>query len=495
VAERSDFSTMKDLKRLALRGGLAKIVAQAAVFALRIGSMAILARLLDPKDFGLVGMVTVVTGSFGVFKDAGLSVVTVQRPDITEEQISTLFWVNMAVGAVLALVAVTLGPFFVRFYREPRLFWVAVVLGLGFILNAAGVQHSALLQRKMRFDTLAINEIISWVVSIAVGVGLALKGFGYWALVWMAVSLPAAATVGVWLTAAWIPGLPRRRIGMRSMLGLGSTVTANSLIVYAAYNIDKVLIGRLWGAEALGIYGRSYQLINIPTDNLNRAVGGVAVSALSRVQGDPRSLKSYFLKSYSLVLALTLPVTTACALLADDMIVVLLGPKWREVAPIFRLMAPTIIAFAMINPIGWLMSATGRMRRSFMMGLVIAPLVMVGYVAGLPYGAAGVALGYSAMMVILIAPMLVWAIHGTSISFQDVVQTIRPPFVSAIVAAVLTFLVVRLSGSGLSPFMRLITGGGVLTASYLWMLLFVMGQKPFYQGVIRDSRLAMKVAS
>jgi hypothetical protein len=91
--------------------------------------------------------------------------------------------------------------------------------------------------------------------------------------------------------------------------------------------------------------------------------------------------------------------------------------------------------------------------------------------------------------------MLVWAIHGTSISFQDVVQTIRPPFVSAIVAAVLTFLVVRLSGSGLSPFMRLITGGGVLTASYLWMLLFVMGQKPFYQGVIRDSRLAMKVAS
>ena len=111
------------------------------------------------------------------------------------------------------------------------------------------------------------------------------------------------------------------------MLGFGGTVTLNSIIVYVAYNVDKLLIGRLWGAEALGIYGRAYQLINIPTENLNTAVGGVALSALSRVRHDPPRLKSYFLKSYSLVLAFTLPTTIACALLADDMILVRARPE------------------------------------------------------------------------------------------------------------------------------------------------------------------------
>jgi PST family polysaccharide transporter len=482
---------MKNLKERTLRGGLAKIGSQGATLFLRIGSMIVLARLLDPTDFGVMGMATVVTGAFSLFKDAGLSMVTVQRADITDEQVSTLFWVNMLVGALLALVAVALAPVLVTFYREPRVFWVAVALGMAFIVNAAGVQHSALLQRQMRFDALAAIEIASWVASVAVGIILAIAGFGYWALAWMAVSMPAVSTAGAWWLTKWIPGAPRRGIGIRSMLGFGGTVTLNSIIVYVAYNVDKLLIGRLWGAEALGIYGRAYQLINIPTENLNSAVGGVALSALSRVRDDPPRLRSYFLKSYSLVLAFTLPATIACALLADDMILVLLGAKWREAAPIFRLMAPTILAFAVINPLTWLMFANGQVGRSLRMALVIAPVVIVGYVAGLPYGPSGVAFGYSAMMVLLTVPMVLWAIRGSVISAADIVRTISPPFVSALAATALTFAALRFWGSGLQPFPRLMLGGGVLTASYLWMLMYGMGQKTFYQSVIRDSRLAV----
>jgi O-antigen/teichoic acid export membrane protein len=482
---------MSNLKEMALRGGLAKLASQASVYILRIGSMIVLARLLDPKDFGLVGMATVVTGSFNMFKDAGLSVITVQRADITDDQISTLFWVNMLVGTLLALICVGLAPVLVTFYREPRLLWVAIALGMAFIVNAAGVQHAALLEREMQFTSLARIDIVSWITSVVVGIGLALGGFGYWALVWMAIALPAVSTIGVWISTGWIPGPPRRGIGIRSMLSFGGTITLNSIVVYVAYNVDKLLVGRLWGAAALGIYGRAYQLINIPTDNLNSAVGGVALSALSRLQNEPSRFRNYFLKSYSLVLAVTLPVTIACGLLAHDMIAVVLGPKWKEAAPIFRLMAPTILAFAMINPVGWLLISTGRVWRSLMMALVIAPVVIAGYVAGLPFGASGVALGYSVAMVLLIVPMLLWAIHGTPISFPDVVRAIRPPFVSAITATVLTFGILRLGGSSLMPLARLILGGTVLTASYLLMLLYVMGQKPFYLGVIRDSRLAV----
>src|SRR5262245_22435341 len=176
---------MEDLKERTIRGGFAKVCAQAATFLLRVGSLMVLARLLEPKDFGLVGMVTALTGILNLFRDFGLSTATVQRVNVTEEQISTLFWINVLVGAILGLLAVMIAPAVVVFYHEPRLFGVTAVLATGFLFNAAGVQHSALLQRHMRFTALATIDIISLAVSTVVGIGLAVCGYGYWALVVM----------------------------------------------------------------------------------------------------------------------------------------------------------------------------------------------------------------------------------------------------------------------------------------------------------------------
>jgi len=138
---------MHDLKGKTIRGGLARLSAQGAGFLLRVGSLMVLARLLEPKDFGLVGMVTAFTGVLTLFRDFGLSSAAVQRSTVTEEQVSTLFWINMLVGALLGLLAVAMAPFIAVFYHEPRLFKVTIVLAAGFFFNAAGVQHSALLQR------------------------------------------------------------------------------------------------------------------------------------------------------------------------------------------------------------------------------------------------------------------------------------------------------------------------------------------------------------
>ena len=152
---------MKDLKRRTIRGGFAKICSQGANFLLRMGSLMILARLLDPKDFGLVGMVTAVLGVFNVFRDFGLSAAAVQRTTVTEEQSSTLFWINLLVGAILGLLALAMAPFVVAFYHEQRLFGVTTVLATAFFFNAAGVQHTALLERQMRFTTLSVIDFVS----------------------------------------------------------------------------------------------------------------------------------------------------------------------------------------------------------------------------------------------------------------------------------------------------------------------------------------------
>src|SRR5262249_19380885 len=153
-----------------------------------------------------------------------------------------------------------------------------------------------------------------------VGIGMALAGFGYWALVGAAIISPAVSTAGMWIVTGWIPGAPKWDAGVNSMLRFGGTITLNALIVYIAYNFDKVLLGRVWGADALGIYGRAYQLINLPTGNLNAAVGGIAFSALSRLQNDPPRIRSYFLKGYSLVISITVPITMFSAFFAEDII-------------------------------------------------------------------------------------------------------------------------------------------------------------------------------
>ena len=476
---------MRDLKEKTIRGGSARGAALATTFLVRVGSLMILARLLDPTDFGLLGMVTAFTGVLSLFRDFGLSAAAIQRTDVTEEQTSTLFWINALVGATLALVTALLAPVISRFYHEPRLYAVACVAATGFLVNGIGVQHSAILQRQMRFTTLASVDVVALVCSSAIAIGAAMAGYGLWALVTTTVSLPLFTTCGLWLMAAWIPGIPRRRAGVRSMMRFGGTLTLNGLVMYLASNGEKVLLGRFWGAEALGIYGRAYQLIRIPTDNLNSAVGDVAFSALSRIQNDPRRLRSYFLKGYSLVWALTVPITVSCALFANDTVLVLLGPKWKAAASIFRLLAPTMLVFAMSNPLGWLLTSIGMVGRGLKITLVLAPMMIVSYVIGLSYGPKGVAFAYSAMMTLWLIPGILWCTHRTMISFGDIVSTASRPMISIIPAAVLAYAATLLFGARISPLARLVIGNAILFITYFSVLLFAAGQKTFYLDLFR----------
>ena len=460
---------------------------------LRMGSLMVLARLLAPKEFGLVGMVTAFTGVLNLFRDFGLSTATVQRTHVTEEQISTLFWINILVGTALALILACMAPFVAVFYHEPRLVWVSLAVATSFIFNGAGVQHTALLERQMRFTALAMIDIISLVVSTVIGIAMAAAGFGYWALVASAVTLPLVSTLCLWFTTGWRPGRMHLQEEVRSMLRFGGTFTLISLIIYTAYNLEKVLLGRYWGASALGLYGRAYQLINLPTENLNSAFGGVAFSGLSRVRHEPERFRSYFLRGYSLVLALTIPITIAAALFAHDLIHVVLGPKWDDVADIFRFLAPTILIYALINPLLWPTLSLGMIGRNLKLVSVLAPLVICGYVIGLPYGPKGVAIGYSTVMTLWAIPHIAWCIHGTVISLRDIFAAASRPFVSGIAAAALAFGVEFALGQSLAPLPRLVLGVTVLATAYIGMLFYVMGQKAVYVDLLKGLRRSSSV--
>ncbi len=480
--------SIQDLKGKSIRGGSARVAALGANFALRLGSMMVLSRLLDPADFGLIGMVTAFTGILFLFRDFGLSSATIQRATVTNEQTSTLFWINVLIGTALTLVTVALAHVVSSFYQEPRLASVTIAVAVGFFFSGVSAQHSALLQREMRFTALAVIETASWVVGTTIAIGAAKAGYGYWSLVVMTVSLPIFSAIGLWVTAGWIPGRPCRGCGLRSMLRFGGTLTLNGVLLYLGSNVDKVLLGRFWGVEAIGLYGRAYQLSRVPIESLNWVVGEVAFSALSRLQDDPGRLRRYFLKGYSLVLALTLPITAVCALFPLDVVVVLLGPKWKEAAPMFRLLAPTILVFAISNPLGWLLNSLGLAERNLKISAAFAPLVISGYALGLPHGPKGVALAYSVVMVLWTVPAIAWSVHGTMISCWDIVAAASRPIASVAIAGSVAFGVHLLWGPMLSPLPRLVLETLILGISYLSTLLFVAGEREFYLDLLRGLR-------
>lgn len=478
--------TANEFKRKSVRGGAAALIGQGVSMALQIGTTLILARLLSPADYGLQAMVLTLTGFFSLFKDAGLSVATVQREHLTHEQISTLFWINLVLGTILTAMVAAMGPLLVAFYKDPRLLWLTVASSTVFLFNSLAVQHRALLDRSMRFTVSAKIDILCATIGSVIAVSMAMLGCGYWSLIGQNISLPIIGTAAVWIVMPWLPGRPRWSQEMRSMVRFGGTVTLNSLVVYLGYNTEKILLGRFWGAGPLGIYGRAYQLANLPVQQLSGSVGVVAFPVLARMQNDPSRLRRSYLKFHSVVVSLTVPVVISCTLFADEIVRTMLGPKWAGTAIVLRLLSPTVLIFALMNPLSWLLRATGRVERSLKIALLIAPIVVLGVTAGLHYGPSGVALGYSTAMILLVVPLVAWAKHGTGVTTSDYWDCIKRPLIAGVIGGVAGYVVQILLKHRLPPIPLLACELTTFSAVYAAALLFVIGQKDFYVDLMKQ---------
>ena len=221
-------------------------------------------------------------------------------------------------------------------------------------------------------------------------------------------------------------------------------------------------------------------------------MGSVAFPALSRVQNNAVLLKSFFLKTYGLFLSVVLPVTTACALFAEDIILLFLGPKWQDTAAIFRLLAPTILALALINPFGWLLMATGHANRSLKIALSLVPALTIGYYFGLKHGIEGIAIAFSLTMVLAVLPIIMWAKSGTLLTLIDLLKAVAPSVTSIVLAVLFTLSQRRLLSHIEHLFLRLTLECALLFGIYAFLLLVVMGQGTTYMKVLRDIRAGNK---
>jgi O-antigen/teichoic acid export membrane protein len=408
-----------DLKGRSIRGGAYTMTSQAVRFILQFGSTVILARLLTPQDYGLVAMVTAITGFAGMFKDMGLTMATVQREEINHAQVSTLFWINVAFSLAIALLVALVAPIISRFYGEPRLVPITLALAGTFVLSGLMVQHMAILNRQMRFSILAAIDIISLVASIVTGIVMALNKAGYWALIGSTIAFAATGMVLAWVLCGWRPGLPVRGVGVRSLVVFGGNLTVFNMLNYFARNLDNILIGRYWGAVPLALYSRAYDLLMLPLQQVNGPVSSVAIPALSRLQNQPEKYERFYLKTVKVIAYVTMPLVGIMAVLSKEIIPLLLGQQWVGVSPIFMVLAIAALFQSVGNTTGWVYISLNRTKRMVAWGFIGAPLTCLSFVIGLKWGPIGVAASYTILWYSLFYILFAFCYRTTPIALKN----------------------------------------------------------------------------
>ena len=404
-----------DARRQTVSNTLITGTSQGVVLAINIATIATLARLLTPADYGLIAMVLGAMAFVRPLSDAGLSIATIQTERLTHAQLSNLFWINAVLGAALAALLAAAAPLIASFYQEPRVVSLAFALSLSFILLGLSVQHMALLKRQMKFTSIAGIEIGSAAAGLIAGLATALAGMGYWSLVFVQLAPPTVMIVGSWLVSGWRPGLPRRAVGTRPLVSFGASLTASSFLWALARGGDSVLIGRVLGLEALGLYSRAISLINRPIEQAAAPLASVFVPTLSRLRASPEVFRTAARDTHALLAFLSLTAGGLLLPLAGPITALLLGSQWTAASPIVAALSLLVVYLPMTLVPGWILSSQGRGRDFLLLSCINSVLTLGAYVVGLPFGPVGVALAFSLSSLVLQLPVTVYFVGSTGV--------------------------------------------------------------------------------
>lgn len=432
-----------ELRRLAVRGAAATIGAAALSLALRVVPTVILARLLTPSDFGVVAMVTTFSLLLQSFGTSGFSEAVIQPKEMSRALASNLFWITCAIGLMLTIGFAASGPLIARFFRNPLVTPVALGTSVAIFLWAVGDIHLALLKRAMRFSALSVNDVVALAVYSAVGVLLALRGWGYWALVGAIISQALSTTIGVWWLCRWIPSPPQRGVGTAAVLKFAAHVYGRFSANYFARNFDNLLVGWKFNAAALGYYKKAYDLFALTATQLTSPLHSVALAALSRLNQDPARFRRYLANSLGIIAFVGMAVGADLTLVGGNVVRLVLGANWSESGRIFELFGPGIGVMLLYSTVGWIHLSIGKPGRWLRWTLIETAATALSFVLALPWGPAGIAVAWSLSYWILSIPGFWYAGRPIGFGISSFIEVVWRYAIASLVAGLGTAGLVR----------------------------------------------------
>ncbi|HEY8053441.1 MAG TPA: lipopolysaccharide biosynthesis protein [Steroidobacteraceae bacterium] len=430
-----DHQESGDIGRQAVRGGIVSVAMQYGNGVLQILAAVILARLLTPADFGLVALITVVTSFAPLLIDFGLGDATTQRKTITPSQVSSLFWLSSGVGLAVAVVLAAASPLLAALYRQPALQPIALCTGITFVLWGASNQHMALLRRTMQFGRIARIQLLGTLGGIVVAVILAIAGWGYWALVARPIANAACVLVGAWLGCRWRPGPPAFDPEAKSMVSFGLHVVGFSVTYNVAKSVDRIALGLFYPPAVVGYYQNATTLYESSIFQVLAQVHTVGSAALSKLQSNVVALRQKYAAALSMLAFFVMPAAAILSVTAEDVTVILLGEKWRASGSLLRIIALRGIPQVIESSQGWLHLSIGRADRWRNWGVVSLAVQIVAVVAGLRFGATGVAVACVIASGLIAIPSINYAGRPIGVGSALVIQSVGPQLIGAISAA------------------------------------------------------------
>jgi PST family polysaccharide transporter len=321
------------------RGAGVTLMGQAARAVLQMASVVVLARLLSPRDYGLLALVLVVVGVGEILRDFGLSTAAIQAKNLSREQQDTLFWLNAGLGAILAVLAFCIAPLYAMAFHQPALEHMVQVLALIFVINGVAAQYRADLNRRMRFAQIAASDVLGQAMGLVVGVTCAELGAGYWSLVAQQLAQVFTALLVLGGCARWLPRRPKRGTPIGTLLRMGGHLAVTRIVYYFMNNLDTLTIGIRFSPVSLGIYNRAFQLMNRPLSQMLTPTTTVALPVLARLQDDYERAAEYIKRAQLAIGYTVVPCLAVAAGASKPVVALLLGSRWGEVVPIFALLA------------------------------------------------------------------------------------------------------------------------------------------------------------
>jgi PST family polysaccharide transporter len=473
----SSDSLRHDLKGKTVRGGLWTGVSQAGSILIPLATLPILARLLAPADYGIFAMAAFFTGFAMLFVDSGFAMATIQRKEITSQQVTNLFWISTALGTLMAVIVVATSPIVAWFYREPRVMTATCALAPWFIFSGLSIQAVALLRRGMCYRQLAIVQLSSVFIGQAVAVTWASFQRDFGALVAMHLAQSVSFCLGAWWMCQWRPGLPRRGTGVRQIVTFGMNLTGFSFANYFARHADNLLIGWWWGKGAVGGYDRAYKLFMFPLLKLGGPITSIAVPVLSRLVSEPARYERTYFKLLGATLMVMTPVSAFLAANARSVIYVLLGEQWLSITPIFLVLSICGLTQMAYSSVGWVLISQGQSTEMLRWGILNSLIIVLSFFIGLPWGPLGVAISYTSVYHAINLPLAFYfASRSGSVQMRDFWMALVRPLLLGVAIAASSILTGLMFSDAASPLIRIACNSLVAALVYAVGLLTVRNE-------------------
>lgn len=420
------------VERKAARGFVLTLGAQVARTVIALGSAALLARLLGPEPYGLFSMVTVVTGFLFVFNEVGLSLATIQKETLEDTELNSLFWLQLALSSVVAVVACAASPALAWFYGEPRLTGMTIAMAPAFVMMGVYSQPRALLRRALEYRTVATIEVMAALLAAVLAAVVALQGGRHWALVMQLLAQYFVLLVGFSWSCRWRPSRPRIERSVLPHVEFGRHFFGHRVLEYVAVALDRALLGAFFGPTTLGLYERASSLLAAPMSQMAQPMTMVLVPALSRLQSDPAAFRDLFIRYFRVLAWFTLPLMGFLVGSSREVVGVLLGPKWHAAVEIFAVAAVGAALAPLAATRSWLLLPLGRTRTMWRLGVAMFPLLIIAVAVAAPRGAVPVAASRSIWTVLLACVGLGVAAKGTLVAAPQLLRVVAAPALTGI---------------------------------------------------------------